>query len=197
ALDVKEAEERTLREGIAELIGDEKALLLLDNLEQLVAVAPEVAELISQCPELRIVATSRTPLRIAVEREYPLAPLEVPPAVELFVERARAARGTFELTPENAASVEAVCGRLDGLPLAVELAAARLRILSPEALLERLDHALQVLTSGPRDIPERQQTLRATIDWSHSLLSEAGQPVPADGRVRGRLHGRRRRGGLR
>jgi len=175
ALDVKEAEERTLSEGIAALIGDKKALLLLDNLEQLVAVAPEVADLVSHCPELRIVATSRTPLRIAVEREYPLAPLEVPPAVELFVERARTARGAFELTPENADSVEAVCRRLDGLPLAVELAAARLRILSPEALLERLDHALQVLTSGPRDIPERQQTLRATIDWSHSLLTEPEQ----------------------
>ena len=176
ALDVKEAEERTLGEGIATLIGDKKALLLLDNLEQLVAVAPEVAELISRCPELRIVATSRTRLRIAAEREYPLAPLEVPSAVELFVERARAARGRlFELTPENADSVEAICRRLDGLPLAVELAAARLRILSPEALLERLDHALQVLTSGRRDIPERQQTLRATIDWSHSLLTESEQ----------------------
>ncbi len=102
ALDVKEAEERTLGEGIAALIGDKKALLLLDNLEQLVAVAPEVAELVARCPELRIVATSRTPLRIAAEREYPLAPLEVPPAVELFVERARTARGSFELTPENA-----------------------------------------------------------------------------------------------
>jgi len=175
ALDVKEAEERTLGEGIAALIGDKKALLLLDNLEQLVAVAPEVAELVSHCPELRIVATSRTPLRIAAEREYPLAPLEVPSAVELFVERAKTARGTFELTPENADAVEAVCRRLDGLPLAVELAAARLRIMSPEALLERLDHALQVLTSGPRDIPERQQTLRATIDWSHSLLTEPEQ----------------------
>ena len=175
ALDVKEAEERTLGEGIATLIGDKKALLLLDNLEQLVAVAPEVAELISRCPELRIVATSRTRLRIAAEREYPLAPLEVPSAVELFVERARTARGTFELTPENADSVEAICRRLDGLPLAVELAAARLRVLSPEALLERLDHALRVLTSGPRDIPERQQTLRATIDWSHSLLTESEQ----------------------
>ena len=175
ALDVKEAEERTLDEGIVALIGDKKALLLLDNLEQLVAGAPEVAALISYCPELRIVTTSRTPLRIAAEREYPLAPLDVPPAVELLVERARAVRGTFELTPENAESVEAVCRRLDGLPLAVELAAARLRILSPEALLERLDHALQVLTSGPRDIPERQQTLRATIDWSHSLLTEPEQ----------------------
>ena len=184
---MKEAEERTLGEGIVTLIGDKKALLLLDNLEQLVAVAPEVAELISRCPELRIVATSRTPLRIAAERGFPLAPLALPPVGSLAesvrrprrraVRRAREScpQGAFELTPENADAVEAVCRRLDGLPLALELAAARLRILSPEALLERLDHALQVLTSGRRDIPERQQTLRATIDWSHSLLTESEQ----------------------
>jgi tetratricopeptide (TPR) repeat protein len=97
------------------------------------------------------------------------------PAIALFAERARTTRGSFELTPENAGAVAGVCRRLDGLPLALELAAARLRLLSPEALLERLDHALQVLTSGARDIPERQQTLRATIDWSHSLLSESEQ----------------------
>jgi predicted ATPase/class 3 adenylate cyclase len=175
ALDVKEAEERTLDEGIAALIGDKKALLLLDNLEQLVSAAPEVAGLIARCPALRIVTTSRTPLRIAAEREYALAPLDLPPAIELFVERARTIRRTFELTQENAGAVEAVCRRLDGLPLAIELAAARLRLLSPEALLQRLDHALQVLTSGPRDIPARQQTLRATIDWSHSLLAESEQ----------------------
>jgi len=186
ALDVKEAEGRTLGEGIVALIGDRKALLLLDNLEQVVSAAPEVAGLIESCPGLRIVTTSRTPLRIAAEREYPLAPLALPPsnstesltqspAVALFVERARATRGAFELTPENAGAVAAVCRRLDGLPLALELAAARLRFLSPEALLERLDHALQVLTSGARDIPERQQTLRATIDWSHSLLDESEQ----------------------
>jgi len=189
ALDVKEAEGRTLGEGVAALIGDKKALLLLDNLEQVVSAASEVAGLAESCPGLRIVTTSRTPLRIAAEREYPLAPLELPPpsdtdsteslmaypAVALFVERARKARGSFELMPENAGVVAAVCRRLDGLPLALELAAARLRLLSPEVLLERLDHALQVLTSGPRDIPERQQTLRATIDWSHSLLSESEQ----------------------
>jgi predicted ATPase/class 3 adenylate cyclase len=175
ALDVKEAEGRTLGDGIAVLIGDKKALLLLDNLEQVVSAAPEIAGLIERCPGLRIVTTSRTPLRIAAEREYALAPLELPPAIELFVERARATRGGFELTPENATAIEAVCRRLDGLPLALELAAARLRLLSPEALLERLDHALQVLTSGPRDIPERQQTLRATIDWSHSLLTDPEQ----------------------
>lgn len=189
ALDVKEAEERTLGEGVAALIGDKKALLLLDNLEQVVAAASDVAGMIESCPELRIVTTSRTPLRIAAEREYALNPLELPtpsdpasteslgsyPAIALFVERARMTRGSFELTPENAAAVAAVCRSLDGLPLALELAAARLRLLSPEALLERLDNALQILTSGARDVPARQQTLRATIDWSHSLLTEPEQ----------------------
>ncbi len=189
ALDVKEAEGRTLGDGVVSLIGDKKALLLLDNLEQVVAAASEVAGLIESCPGLRIVTTSRTPLRIAAEREYPLVPLALPPpsdtdsteslmaypAIALFVERATTTRGSFELTPENAGAVASVCRRLDGLPLALELAAARLRLLSPEALLERLDHALQVLTSGSRDIPERQQTLRATIDWSHSLLEGSEQ----------------------
>ena len=108
--------------------------------------------------------------------------------VALFVERARTTKGSFELTPENAGAVAAVCRRLDGLPLALELAAARLRLLSPEALLERLDHALDVLTSGPRDIPERQQTLRATIDWSHSLLQEPEQRLfRRSGRLRRRV----------
>lgn len=189
ALDVKEAEDRTLAEGIAALIGDKKALLLLDNLEQVVAAASDVAEMIESCPGLRIVTTSRTPLRIAAEREYALNPLALPPpsapasteslgsypAIALFVERAKLTRGSFELTPENAGAVAALCRRLDGLPLALELAAARLRLLTPEALLERLDHALQVLTSGARDLPERHQTLRATIDWSHSLLTEPEQ----------------------
>ena len=171
ALDVKEAEERTLGEGIIALIGGRKALLLLDNLEQIVTAAPEVARIVERCPELRIVTTSRTPLRIDGEREYPLAPLEIDSAVALFVERAGAAAES----PDNEQAVAAICRRLDGLPLALELAAARLRLLSPDALLERLDHALDVLTSGRRDAHERQQTLRATIDWSHSLLSEHEQ----------------------
>ena len=170
-LDVKEAEERTLGEGIIALIGNRKALLLLDNLEQIVTAAPEIARIVERCPELRIVTTSRTPLRIDAEREYPLAPLEIDSAVVLFVERA----GTAAESPDSEATVAAICQRLDGLPLALELAAARLRLLSPDALLERLDHALDVLTSGRRDMPERQQTLRATIDWSHSLLSEQEQ----------------------
>lgn len=195
ALDVKEAEGRTLGDGVVSLIGDKKALLLLDNLEQIVLAAPEVAGLARRCPGLRIVSTSRTPLRIAAEREYPLGPLGLPPsvgagstesskpigslmahsAIALFVERAKAAVGSFELTRENAQAVTGVCRRLDGLPLALELAATRLRLLSPEALFERLNRALDVLTSGPRDSPERQQTLRATIDWSHSLLTESEQ----------------------
>ncbi len=170
-LDVKEAEERTLGEGITALIGNRKALLLLDNLEQIVTAAPEIARIVERCPELRIVTTSRTPLRIDAEREYPLAPLEIDSAVVLFVERA----GTAAESPDSEATVAAICQRLDGLPLALELAAARLRLLSPDALLERLDHALDVLTSGRRDAHERQQTLRATIDWSHSLLSEQEQ----------------------
>ncbi len=189
ALDVKEAEERTLGDGVISLIDDKKALLLLDNLEQIVAAAPEIARLVAACPGLRIVVTSRTLLRISAEREYALAPLAVPissggaqsaslidyPAVALFVERARTSKSSFELTPHNSGAVAEVCRRLDGLPLALELAAARLRILSPEALLERLDHALNVLTSGPRDIAERHQTLRATIDWSHALLTDSEQ----------------------
>ena len=188
ALDVKEAEGRTIGDGVVSLIGDKKALLLLDNLEQVVSAAPEVAGLADSCRGLRIVTTSRTPLRIAAEREYALAPLALPgpdpataeslmasPAVALFVERARGMHQSFQLTPTNAEAVTAVCRRLDGLPLALELAAARLRVLSPEALLERLDHALDVLTAGPRDRPERQQTLRAAIEWSHSLLAEPEQ----------------------
>ena len=185
ALDVKEAEGRTLGDGVFSLIGDRKALLLLDNFEQIVQAASEVAGLARRCPGLRIVTTSRMPLRIAAEQEYQLAPLALPPAsdpgpveallgypaVALLAQRAATTRGSFELTAENGGAVAAICRRLDGLPLALELAAARLRLLSAEALLERLGHALDVLTSGPRDI-ERHQTLRATIDWSHSLLTE-------------------------
>ena len=167
---------------------DKKALLLLDNLEQVVEAAADVAVLLQRCPSLHVVATSRTPLRIAPEHDYALEPLGLPPSAEenvdslldvpsiaLFVERARVARSSFELTPSNAHAVAAVCRRLDGLPLAIELAAARLRLLTPEALLERLDDALSVLTSSLRDVPERQRALRATIDWSHSLLTPAEQ----------------------
>lgn len=190
-LEVKESGARTMSDGVLALIGDKKALLLLDNLEQVVAVAPEIAGLVARCPRLRIVSTSRTPLQISAEQEYPLAPLALPPAgqevppqalmdfpaIALFVDRARTSRPSFDLTAQNAAAVAEVCRRLDGLPLALGLAAARLRLLSPEALLERLDHALNVLTTGSRDTPLRHQTLRATIDWSHSLLDEGEQQL--------------------
>jgi predicted ATPase/class 3 adenylate cyclase len=189
ALDVKEAEGRSLADGVAALIADKQALLLLDNLEQVVSAAPEVATLVSVCPEVRILITSRTPLRISTEQQYALVPLSLPPpedghepeslmaypGIALFVERAKMAKSGFELTADNAPTVVAVCRRLDGLPLAIELAAARVGLLSPEALLQRLDHALDVLVAGPRDRPDRQRTLRATIDWSHSLLSASEQ----------------------
>jgi predicted ATPase len=189
ALDVKESEERTLVDGVVSLFGNKRALVLLDNLEQVVAAAPDVAMLVEHCPHLHVIATSRAPLRIAAEREFPLATLELPssssglalpsilasPAIALFVDRARIARPGFELTEDNADAVVGICRRLDGLPLALELAAPRLRLLSPRALLERLSQALDALGPGPRDTPERQKTLRATIDWSYSLLGEAEQ----------------------
>lgn len=171
ALDVKEAEGRTLGEGIVALIGEREALLLLDNFEQIVSAAPEVARMIERCRGLRAVTTSRTPLKLAAEHEYPLAPLDIDSAVALFRERAEISQPT----PENAEVVAAICRRLDGLPLALELAAARVRLLPPDELLERLDRALDVLTSGTRDAPERQRTLRATIDWSHSQLTDEEQ----------------------
>jgi predicted ATPase len=185
ALDVKEAEGRSLADGVAALIADKQALLLLDNLEQVVSAAPEVATLVSTCPELRILITSRTPLRISAEQQYALVPLALPPlddghepestmaypGIALFMDRAKMAKSGFEMTTDNAQAIVAICRRLDGLPLAIELAAARVRLLSPDALLQRLDHSLDVLTAGPRDRPNRQQTLRATIDWSHSLLT--------------------------
>ncbi len=185
ALDVKEAEGRSLAEGVTGLIAGKQALLLLDNLEQVVSAAPEVATLVSTCPELRILVTSRTPLRISAEQQYAIVPLALPPlddghepgstmaypSITLFVDRAKMAKSGFEMTTDNAQAIVAICRRLDGLPLAIELAAARVRLLSPDALLQRLDHSLDVLTAGPRDRPGRQQTLRATIDWSHSLLT--------------------------
>lgn len=186
ALDVKEVEDRSLADGITALIGDKQVLLCVDNVEQVIDAAPRLAGLIAACPHLRMIVTSRAPLRIRAEYEYRLEPLAIPshqgstdvealrkyPAIELFVERARSVNPGFTLTSENATAVTEVCRRMDGLPLAIELAAARIRILTPEALLDRLDHALDVLTGGRRDVPDRQKTLRAAIDWSYSLLRD-------------------------
>jgi predicted ATPase len=151
--------------GAAGHIDEKRMLLLLDNLEQLLpGAAPPLAGLAESCPNLRLLVTSRAPLRIAAEREFAVDPLPEPDAVTLFRERA------FLSEPEGA--VFEICRRLDGLPLAIELAAARTRLLPPERLLARLEQALPVLTGGRRDAPERQRTLRATIEWSYDLLDQ-------------------------
>ena len=154
------------RADVAAHVRDRRMLLLLDSLEHLLPAAPALAQLVAECPELRLLVTSRAPLRIAAEREVPLEPLAAAGASALFVELARAAGRRLE--PDE--TVAMICRRLDNLPLALELAAARTRVLEPGALLGRLDRALPVLTGGRRDAPERQRTLRATIAWSHDLL---------------------------
>jgi predicted ATPase/class 3 adenylate cyclase len=156
------------RDDLIEYLRGKQLLLLLDTLEHLLPAAPGLAPLLASSTELRMLVTSRSPLHLSGEVEYPLEPLPPGDAVTLFVERARAVGR--RLAPD--ATVEAICRRVDGLPLAVELAAARTKLLSPETLLERLEHALALLTGGARDMPERQQTLRATIEWSHDLLSD-------------------------
>ena len=154
--------------GLAEHIADKRLLLLLDNFEHLIAAARDVAELLATCPNLRLLVTSRTLLQIQGEQAYPVPPLAPPEGVELFTARALAADPAFVPTP----AVEEVCAKLDNLPLALELAAARVRVLSPEQLLERLGARLDLLTGG-RDADPRQQTLRATLAWSHDLLDDA------------------------
>ena len=166
-------------------------LLLLDNFEHLVQAAPIVAELLVTGPELKIMVTSRAALHVYGEHEFPVPPLALPdsvtmlpvevvlkyPAVVLFVQRAVAAKPDFELSRENAPAVAAICARLDGLPLAIELAAARVKVLSPSSMLTRLASRLQLLTGGARDLPQRQQTLRAAMDWSYDLLNAAEQKL--------------------
>jgi predicted ATPase/DNA-binding SARP family transcriptional activator len=152
-------------EQLAERIGEQRLLLLLDNFEHLLAAAPELAKLLTACPNLNVLATSREPLHLAGEREYLVPELAEQEALELFRQRAHASE------PEQA--VLAICRRLDCLPLAVELAAARTKLLPPEALLQRLEKRLPLLTGGPRDAPERQRTLEATIAWSYDLLNES------------------------
>jgi predicted ATPase/class 3 adenylate cyclase len=156
-----------------EFLGGKSALLLLDNLEQLVEAAPFVAKLLTETTGVKVLATSRESLRVAGEQRYPVDPLPERDAVTLFLERARAIDPAFEPTP----AVADICRRLDGLPLALELAAARVSLLGADALLERLQRALPVLTGGARDAPERQQTLRATIEWSYELLDDEERRV--------------------
>jgi predicted ATPase/DNA-binding SARP family transcriptional activator len=168
---VAEAEGRSVLEAITARLRPLEAVLLLDNFERLLEAAPVVAHLVEHGPALRVLVASRAPLHLAAEREYNVQPLDVlDDAIAIFVARAQAADPSFHLTEENAAAVAQICERLEGLPLALELAAARVRLLTPDQLLARLAEPLSVLTGGGRDVPERQQTLRATIDWSYQLL---------------------------
>jgi predicted ATPase len=174
-------------EALVEHLGDGPWLLILDNLEQVVDAAGDLDALLARCPGVEILATSRTVLGLRAEREYPVAPLPLPadpagvpleelmasPAVALFVDRARAVRHDFALTQGNARAVVELCRRLEGLPLAIELAAARTRLLDPDALLRRLVTSLDALGVGAVDLPERQRTLRATVEWSVDLLDQA------------------------
>ncbi len=172
-------------QALAETFGDGAWLLILDNLEQVVQVAPDLGELLTRCPQVAMLTTSRTVLGLRAEREYLVPPLPLPadpaavpleeleswPAVALFTDRARAVRPGFALTEGNAAAVAEICRRLEGLPLAIELAAARTRLLDPPALLDRLTVSLDALGTGAVDLPERQRTLRATVEWSVGLLT--------------------------
>jgi len=185
-LGIKETHTRSLVEDIKDQLRTKRSLLVLDNFEQVVDVAPIVGEIISAAPALNVIVTSRESLRIYGEREYPVLPLMLPdlergtsPAilseyesVAMFLQRAQASNPDFHLTKENAHDVAEICIRLDGLPLAIELAAARVRIFSSKYLLTMLNDALGALTRGPRDLSARHQTLRAAIDWSYNLLDQ-------------------------
>jgi predicted ATPase/class 3 adenylate cyclase len=193
ALGVPGTASRPLLESLGEFLKNKHMLLVLDNFEQVVAAAAVVANLLASCGRLKILVTSRTVLRLTAEHNFPVPPLTLPPlpgrastmdltrelleceAGRLFVERARAATPAFAVTDENAGAVAEICRRLDGLPLALELTAARIRALSPTAMLGRLDRRLPLVTGGARDLPARQQTLRGTIAWSYDLLDAAEQ----------------------
>jgi predicted ATPase len=187
ALGIGLAGARTELEQIADALVTRRTLLVLDNLEHLIDCGPELSWLLRSCPDLAILATSRSPLNVSDEREFEILPLPLPDtttelttetiaqaeAVALFEQRARAARPDFVLTDTNARTVAEICRLLDGLPLAIELAAVRTKVLEPEAMLARLPVSLDLLTHGPRDVPGRLQTMRAAIAWSYNLLDEA------------------------
>jgi len=192
-LSVREDGPESLGARITRVIRTRQLLLVLDNYEQIVQTAPLLAELLAAAPGVKLLVTSRAALRLRAEHEIAVPPLPIPVAertpdmeaisryatVQLFVERARVVRPQFGLTARNASVIVTICTRLDGLPLAIELAAARVRVFTPETLLERLDDRLQLLTGGPHDLPDRQQTIRATIDWSYELLDAEGQRLLA------------------
>jgi predicted ATPase/DNA-binding CsgD family transcriptional regulator/transcriptional regulator with XRE-family HTH domain len=188
-LGVREASGQSLQQTLQAALRERQLLLLLDNFEHLVAAAPLVADLLADCPQLKVLVSSRVPLHLRGEKEIPVPPLALPDlqqlpaldqltqyaAVELFMARTRDVQPSFVVTDENARTVAEICARLDGLPLAIELAAARSKLFPPQALLTRLDHRLKLLTSGARDLPARQQTMRSTIEWSYNLLPAGEQ----------------------
>jgi predicted ATPase len=176
------------RDLLLEQLQGKHLLLVLDNFEQVIGAAPLVADLLEACPGLTLLLTSRVALQLRGEQQFPLAPLPVPnttcpspdalsccPSVRLFVSRAQAVQPDFDLSDDNGAAISDICCRLDGLPLALELAAARIRLLPPPALAARLQRSLSALSAGFRDLPARQQTLQATLDWSYGLLSPVAQ----------------------
>jgi predicted ATPase/class 3 adenylate cyclase len=185
-LGIQDAGDRPLMETLQDYLRHKQLLLLLDNFEQVLPAAPLVAQLLASCPRLKVLVTSRAALHLRGEKEFPVLPLALPDpkhlpplealsqyaAVELFIQRALDVKPDFEVTNENAPAVAEICHRLDGLPLAIELAAARIKLLSPQALLSRLERRLPLLTGGARDLPARQQTLRGAIAWSYDLLNE-------------------------
>jgi predicted ATPase/DNA-binding XRE family transcriptional regulator len=192
-LGVAESAGQVLSERLADELRAKQLLLVLDNFEQVVVAASQVADLLAACPQLKALITSREVLHLSGEHEFPVPPLQCPDlklapaaqtelttrlsqydAVRLFIERAQASKPDFILSNQNAAAVTEICQRLDGLPLAIELAATRIKLFAPDVLLARLGSPLQVLTGGARDRPARQQTMRATIEWSYRLL-EAGE----------------------
>ena len=189
---IRETSDRPLLEELKAQLQSKNMLLLLDNFEQVTAAAPKVGELLQGCPQLKLLVTSREALHLRGEHIHPVPPLALPradlkqqsleqltqcEALQLFVERVLAVKPNFEVTNENAATVTEICFRLDGLPLAIELAAARIRLFSPQTLLERVGGRLQLLRGGARDLPLRQQTLRDTIDWSYELLGDGEQKL--------------------
>jgi predicted ATPase len=183
-LGVKETGAAPILETLKDYLRGRQIFLVMDNFEQVTSAAPQVAEMLAAAPHLKILVTSRTLLHLSLEREFAVPPLALPEdaaalsaeevakyeAVKLFVERAQSAKANFVLTAENSRAVAEICARLDGLPLAIELAAARARILSPAAILSKLENRLQLLTGGAADLPERQQTMRGAVAWSYDLL---------------------------
>ena len=172
AIAVAEVPGQAPLDTLAAAVSNRELLLVLDNVEHLSSATPALVELLARAPRLVLLVTSRVVLHLTGEHVFPVSPLDDDAAVELFEQRARALQSDFEVTAENESVVREICRRVDGLPLAIELAAARIRSLTPQALLERLEQRLTVLTGGPHDLPARQQTLRETIDWSVGLLSD-------------------------